>query len=477
MSQSYIPGRSAASGRTGLCSPHNANQRALGSAYLCPQPLVIQSMAGGHGDDGEGVDSPTAVSRTQKVNRKKIQSPSELPLPNQQPRTHPSPPRGSPSSSPPDSSCCSAAISPGALFTRIGTSALCLWLPIGVSTMRLLNGDVSLSEDVLDLIHATFTTTSSMFLMTKFTSRRFIDEKKIDFETVEPYADNHGTMVISNVVKFNDAFLTMSTGFFFADLVHIFHQVVLKKNTRLHQWRERVLHHVLQFAANVPTLMSSRSTAQGMAMRTYLTQGYLAEGSDIFLRIGNIMRRFGLNKTNPILVKRNWYGLLLSFFVCRIVNFYFAMKKMLNAQKILPKNVARLHLVGQFIGSPAGVDERECAVHGYEVLIYTTGSKVAKKDVVKQALLFIMNSEGGMWRGNHRCNFECKKDLATLYYYDIIKTGRLIYYCFEHFALVTGSIWRINVKNPPVYNHFFWLFPTATHITIPYVSGQQIQYP
>mmetsp|Transcript_8597 Transcript_8597/g.15888 ORF Transcript_8597/g.15888 Transcript_8597/m.15888 type:complete len:393 (-) Transcript_8597:48-1226(-) len=234
------------------------------------------------------------------------------------------------------------------VVSSIMRCAATVWLPVGLATFKLCNGDVGIAEDYLDLLHAVYTTTSSARLVRHFTDTQY--NEKLTFNTLR-----------TDLASDCDRFVTVSTSFFCADLLHIFHQLAVKRNFRLHQWRERIAHHVLQAVANIPVLQTNKNTPQGAAMRTYLTQAYLAEGSDLFLRLHNLMKAWGwlyliknsafggassASRRRLVTVKGNYIMLLVAFFVCRIVNFGLCVPKVASAMHVMPRSTARLHAWG-----------------------------------------------------------------------------------------------------------------------------------
>ena len=73
-----------------------------------------------------------------------------------------------------------------------------------------------------------------------------------------------------SITRFCDAFLYMSTAFFMADFIHMTKELIVRGKMP-HQGLERVVHHLIQCTANIPTLLTGGPA--GLVMRSYLTQG------------------------------------------------------------------------------------------------------------------------------------------------------------------------------------------------------------
>ncbi len=220
----------------------------------------------------------------------------------------------------------------GNVVRKIVYSAATVWIPLGAATLAATKS-IRSTEDILGLTHAVVATASAARLVAKSKDTRYAQQVK--FKTMP-----------QRETKNADWFLQLSTGFFVADAVHIAIQVLVRKNYALHQWKERLAHHALQAVANVPTILTSPSTVTGVATRSYLSQAYLAEASEIFLRAHNILCTLGWDKTRAWVVKTNYKVLLVVFALCRLVNFGLCYKKLKDAANVMPKYLVKAHSTG-----------------------------------------------------------------------------------------------------------------------------------
>lgn len=134
-----------------------------------------------------------------------------------------------------------------------------------------------------------------------------------------------------------------SLGYFLADAIKIAVDTLIRGKFP-HLWQGRLAHHVIQLGANMPGIFcKGLPKDQNLAWRSVLCLAYLAEVSSIFLRLSNIVRQVG----RPRLARAVNWGLVMSFFGCRIVNFWFAIAMYVKARGVLPARLFQLGLTVQ----------------------------------------------------------------------------------------------------------------------------------
>lgn len=177
--------------------------------------------------------------------------------------------------------------------------------------------DERLAEDMVDILHSFYAGAYSLRLSTG----------------VVATGDERIVALPGKLKATAQMFFARSIGYFWADLVYVLGMLV--QGHQPHLWQGRIGHHIIQSAANFPALFGS--SKQTDAACTYLSIAYLAEISNIFLRINNVLKRSGSSK--HALWKMNFRALLASFFLFRVVNFPFCIALIWRYRAWLPKRV------------------------------------------------------------------------------------------------------------------------------------------
>lgn len=142
--------------------------------------------------------------------------------------------------------------------------------------------------------------------------------------------DNKGTSIMTNL-------LSDSFGYFLCDTIQI--TFYLQKGRKLHLWKERLGHHILQSFCNLTTLTLPEDHKAGNAVRAYLAFAYLFETSQIFLRLTNMVK-------DPHRSQQVFKVALASFFIYRVCNGLYAYVCQLKSRPAVPDHFWKGHVVG-----------------------------------------------------------------------------------------------------------------------------------
>lgn len=193
---------------------------------------------------------------------------------------------------------------------------------------RLLFSE-SFAEDAVDTLHSLFCTYWSQRLVK---SCRSTDDSRL--------------VALPESIKADaQCFFARSIGYFFADFCLVLAE--LCRGHKPHQWQGRLAHHVVQSAACMPAIFGA--ARQTRATCTYLSVAYLAEVSNVFLRMNNVLRRVGVAKY-PACMNANFLMLLISFFFTRCLNFPICTALIWRHRQALPPAVFKLQFGFAFAG-------------------------------------------------------------------------------------------------------------------------------
>lgn len=186
-------------------------------------------------------------------------------------------------------------------------------------TCTMLHGDSALSEDMVDMLHSVYT--SLVAARGIFALRRHAV-----FEVALPPGLEEGTSPVLRM-------FCHSTGYFLADVcLVVFELCVRRQLPRL--WAGRLAHHAIQLATNFTCIFTVARTEERLAIRSGLCIAYFAEFSSVFLRLNNLVRRSSALSGRRSRCCLTW-SLLISFALCRLVNFGFLIRCWLKARPVV----------------------------------------------------------------------------------------------------------------------------------------------
>jgi len=199
---------------------------------------------------------------------------------------------------------------------RIGRSVII----VGATSLALkaIFGE-EIMENIVDLLHSSYASGIAHVCVAK-----------TQYEDGVLMLTEEGSDMLSNL-------LADSFGYFLLDTTQII--FYLAQGRRLHLWKERVFHHVLQGFCNLTTLSLLPHRKAGRTVRGYLAFAYLFETSQIALRLSNMV-------TSP---KQKYYVYriaLFLFFTYRICNGTYAYCHMLRSGKMVPPIFYKGHAIG-----------------------------------------------------------------------------------------------------------------------------------
>lgn len=191
------------------------------------------------------------------------------------------------------------------------------------ASKTLAGGSSSAAEDVTDLLHSAY---SSSIALSGVVALEFNSEHYVALPKGQRRGDGRVVQMFCH-----------SMGYFFADVIliagelSIFHRLP-------HLWIGRLLHHAIQACAVLPCIFRTKSDKECCALRTVLCVAYLAELSNLFLRLSNILRP----APRPQLRKAVNWALLATFASTRILNFWIAVSIFWAARPHVNKNIFRM---------------------------------------------------------------------------------------------------------------------------------------
>jgi len=197
------------------------------------------------------------------------------------------------------------------------------WVAVSVFLPLLaLTKDEMFAEDVIDVLHSAYATVWSVRLARNI---KWVGGEKVAqlVESIKPAAQE---------------FFGRSIGYFVADFCYVICQ--LARGHVPHLAAGRLAHHTIQSAACFPAIFGGHR--QTSSSCTYLSIAYLAEMSNMFLRINNLLKRFGAEK-HPFWMA-NFRTLLTTFFLGRVMNFPFCTALIWRHRENLPSSVRNLQL-------------------------------------------------------------------------------------------------------------------------------------
>lgn len=147
---------------------------------------------------------------------------------------------------------------------------------VSYGAVNAFTGDVEMTEDVLDLAHSAYTSTIAISGVT----------------LLEPN-DDHTVSLPAKLLQDDTRVVRMfchSLGYFCADVGLILVQGgIFRRWPNL--WMGRLAHHTIQACANLPCIFGTDRPKETALLRSVLCMAYLAELSNIFLRLSNLLRR------------------------------------------------------------------------------------------------------------------------------------------------------------------------------------------
>jgi len=197
------------------------------------------------------------------------------------------------------------------------------WVAVSVFLpLQVITKDEMFAEDVLDFLHSAYSTVWSLRLAR---SIKWVGGENLArlMDSIKPAAQE---------------FFSRSIGYFIADFCYVL--VQLTRGHVPHLAAGRLAHHTIQSAACFPAILGG--PMQTSSACTYLSIAYLAEMSNMFLRINNLLKRFGAEK-HPLWMT-NFRTLLLTFFLGRVINFPFCTALIWRHRQNLPTSVRNLQL-------------------------------------------------------------------------------------------------------------------------------------
>lgn len=185
-------------------------------------------------------------------------------------------------------------------------------------TFNFLYGE-EVMENLMDLAHSTYCSGQAhkAAFRTKFNSEGVL------------MLDDKGTCTMTNL-------LCDSFGYFLCDTTQIL--FYLQRGKKLHLWKERLGHHILQSFCNLTTLTLPSDHTAGNAVRAYLAFAYLFETSQIFLRLTNMVK----DKHH----RQMFRVALASFFIYRVCNGLYAYICQLRSRPAVPDKFWKGHVFG-----------------------------------------------------------------------------------------------------------------------------------
>lgn len=200
------------------------------------------------------------------------------------------------------------------VMTQMLRASMCVGASGGV--LQMLFGNAA-AENMLDLFHSLYCTSVSL--------RVVVHAGRDKDGELEANADDTRLM---------GEMLCNSMAYFCVDACYIASELL--RGRHVHMWQGRIVHHLLQAVCNVTT--SAPHIKKKQVVRRYTAQAYLAEGSQIFMRL-HAMRKQS---------KALYTVAMISFFCFRVVNAPYAMSLVYRhlGQRGADDNLTKLHLVG-----------------------------------------------------------------------------------------------------------------------------------
>mmetsp|Transcript_141803 Transcript_141803/g.453032 ORF Transcript_141803/g.453032 Transcript_141803/m.453032 type:complete len:261 (-) Transcript_141803:133-915(-) len=191
---------------------------------------------------------------------------------------------------------------------------------------RLLQGDGSTAEGVVDLLHSAYTSAVAARGISALQRHEVFDI------ALPPKLARAGGPVVRMFCH--------SMGYFLADACLILLELSRGHSPKL--WAGRLVHHAIQSTSNGLSIFRTSRPQETLAMRSGLCQAYFAEFSTIFLRLSSLARRSRS-------VQHRWtraldWSLLVSFGLCRLVNFSFLIRCCLRARPVFSPGLHALLL-------------------------------------------------------------------------------------------------------------------------------------